>query len=496
MAPGDWPGVLGLVYRFALAEWRQGPGAGQAAGLASISGIAQDPLAVRSSGLRPVVSNPSLGIHLPLVTTAGGLFNAPALAPADGYDVTVQKQGFAEYEAKDLTLQVGQDLNLVVRLVVAGVNQQVEVTATAPVVDDTKTDVSQVVDSQQILDYPLNGRRADNFALLTPAVTNDSNYGLLSFRGIANGNTFLLDGADATEQFYVENNGRTRITSQISLDAVQEFQVVSSDYSAEYGRANGGVVNTVIRSGTNNFHGSAFGFFRNQDLMARDPYTPTSFPWPSQWRLQSGASVGGPIIKDKLFFYASTEFMRNDFPLEDVYNSSYINPAATPPAFYTSGSTGCVVASPGPSAAQCAAINALIPPFFGGVPRTASQNEALGKIDWHPNDRNALSLSFNYMYFSSPNGLQQTVATSTNGAALNGNGNDFGRVRNGRGTWTYFVNSNLVNTLRYGWNTDLEGDNPSGSNFPGLGLLDVSAGVKLGQTNSSPARRTPTKRAT
>jgi len=464
-------------------------------GLSSISGIVHDPGGAVVPDARVVVSNPSIGVHLPLVTTAGGVFNAPSLAPAPGYDVTVDKQGFLEYEVKDLDLQVGQDLNLVVSLAVAGVNQQVDVTGVAPVVDSTKTDVSQVIDSQQIQDYPLNGRRADAFALLTPGVTNDSNYGLLSFRGIANGNTFLLDGLDATEQFYVENNGRTRITSQISLDSVQEFQVVSTDYSVEYGRANGGIVNTVTRSGTNNFHGTAFGFFRNQDLMARDPYTPTSFPIPSQWRLQSGGSVGGPIIKDKLFFYVSTEFMRNNFSLEDVYNSSYINQTtANPPAFYSSGSTGCVVASPGPSAAQCAAISALIPSFFGAVPRSASQNEALAKLDWHPNDRNALSLSFNYMYFDSPNGLQQTIATSTTGAALNGNGNDYSRVRNGRGTWTYFINSSLVNTLRYGWNTDLEQDNPSGGNFPGLGLLNVcvgstgscGSGVKLGQTDYLP----------
>ena len=97
-------------------------------------------------------------------------------------------------------------------------------------VDDTKTDVSQVIGSQQILDLPINGRRVDSFVLLTPGVTNDGNFGLLTFRGVANGNTFLLDGNDATDQFFGENAGRTRITSQLSADAVQEFQVVSADY--------------------------------------------------------------------------------------------------------------------------------------------------------------------------------------------------------------------------------------------------------------------------
>jgi hypothetical protein len=467
------------------------------AGLSSISGIVQDTTGAAVVGAHVMVSDEAKGVHLMLDTTSGGVFNAPALEPAGGYAVTVMKDGFSAYEAKDLLLEVGQDLNLVIRLSVEGVNQKVEVTGEAPVVDDTKTDISQVVGPDQIQDYPLNGRRADAFALLTPGVTNDGNYGLLTFRGVANGNTFLLDGNDATEQFYVENNGRTRITSQISLDAVQEFQVVSSNYSAEYGNAMGGVVNTVTRSGTNNFHGSAFGFFRNQDLMARDPYTPTSYPVLPQWRLQSGASGGGPLIKDKLFLFLSTEFMRNDFPLYDTYNSSLINQTANPVAFVPStgaGSNSLGCGSPA-TPAQCAAISALLPVFFGAVPRTASQNQAFARLDWHPSDRNALSLSFNYMYFSSPNGLQQTVATTTGGNAINANGNDYGRVRNGKGTWTVFLKPNLVNTLRYGWNTDLEGDNPSSSATENpFGNVDVcvgssgscSSGVHLGPINYLP----------
>jgi outer membrane receptor for ferrienterochelin and colicin len=175
----------------------------------------------------------------------------------------VNKPGFSPYEVKDIELSVGQDLSLEVPLTLASANERIEVVGTAPLIDTTKSDVSQVIDSQQILDLPINGRRVDSFVLLTPGVSNDGTYGLLTFRGVANGNTFLLDGNDSTEQFYVENNGRTRITSQISADAVQEFQVVSSNYSAEYGRAMGGVVNTVTRSGTNDLHGTLYTFYRN-----------------------------------------------------------------------------------------------------------------------------------------------------------------------------------------------------------------------------------------
>ena len=144
-----------------------------------------------------------------------------------------------------------------------------QVEAVAPIVDSTKTDVSQVVGSEQILELPINGRRVDSFVLLSPAVVPDGTFGLVSFRGIAGGNNFLTDGNDTTEQYYNENAGRTRIASQISQDAVQEFQVVSNNYSAEFGHATGGVVNTVTRSGSNDLHGTGYWFFRNQDFNAQ-----------------------------------------------------------------------------------------------------------------------------------------------------------------------------------------------------------------------------------
>jgi len=158
-------------------------------------------------------------------------------------------------------LQVGQNLSLNVNLTVATGATTVEVTGAAPLVENTKSEISGVVDSRSIQDLPINGRRVDSFVLLTPGVSNDGNYGLLSFRGVAGQNSFLVDGTDTTEQFYNENAGRTRISSQISQDAVQEFQVVSSNYSAEYGRAMGGIVNTVTKSGTNSVHGTGYWFY-------------------------------------------------------------------------------------------------------------------------------------------------------------------------------------------------------------------------------------------
>jgi hypothetical protein len=444
-----------------------------AGGLSEISGTVHDASGAAVPDAQVAISNSSKGLHLILKTSEAGVFDGPALAPASGYEVTIDKQGFARYDLKDITLAVGQNLNIVAPLAVAGTATTVQVQAEAPLVDDTKTDVSQVINTQQIDDLPVNGRRYDNFALLGPGVTNDGTFGLLSFRGVANGNTFLLDGNDATQQFYLENNGGTRMLSPIAEDSIQEFQVVSSDFSAEYGRANGGIINTVTRSGTNDLHGSLYWFFRNQDLIAHDPFANIN---PNQWRLQAGASIGGALIKNKLFYFFNGEFARKNDPMVDSYvKANVINTA-------TEQWIGCTA-----TAAQCAAINALLPRFFGSVPRTVDQDLGFGRLDYHVNDKNTLSASLNFLHFVSPNGLNQTIVASTTGQGVNANGNDYARVRNGKLSLISVIAPNLVNEARYGINTDLLGDNLNPALNGQLGLLDASVdAVTLGATNYLP----------
>src|SRR5690349_9636561 len=185
-----------------------------AAGLAAISGVARDATGAVVPNAKVTVSNQSKGIVRKLTTNDAGVFTAPALVPAPGYEVTVDAPGFAHFEARNLELLVGQNMNLNVDLAVAAGAVQVEVTAAAPIVEDTKTDVSQVIGTQQIQELPINGRRVDSFVLLTPAVTNDGPYGYLTFRGMPLNNSFLVDGVDNTEQYYNENAGRTRLATQ------------------------------------------------------------------------------------------------------------------------------------------------------------------------------------------------------------------------------------------------------------------------------------------
>jgi outer membrane receptor protein involved in Fe transport len=439
-----------------------------AAGFGAISGAVRDASGAAIPNAKVTVSNPGKGIVRNLATNEAGVFTAPALVPASGYSVAVTAPGFAPWDVKDVQLLVGQNVNLNISLLVAASTTQVEVTATAPLVEDTKTDVSQVIGSREILELPINGRRVDSFVLLSPGVSNDGTFGNLTFRGMAGAASFLVDGVDNTEQYFNENGGRTRVGSQISQDAVQEFQVVSSNFTAEYGRASGGVVNTVTRSGSNDLHGTAFWFFRNRTLNARDRYA--SFN-PPEVRHQAGASVGGAIRKDKLFYFLNIEIQRRNFPLASSINR--------PAVIDFSGSfVGCgAPATP----AQCSAINSLLPRFFGTLPRDANQELAFAKLDWRPTERNAFSASFNFLHFITHNGIQ-TASTLNTGAGIYSNGDDSVRLRNGRLSWTGIVSNNAVNEARIGWFTDRQADDiHAGVQTAGLGYLSYSvAGQSLG----------------
>src|SRR5262249_43150862 len=153
--------------------------------------------------------------------------------PASGYTLKVTKTGFAEYQVKDITVEVGNSVDIRASMKVGGGGTEIQVTGEAPTVDFSKTDTSTVVNSRQILELPINGRRVDAFVALTPGVSNDGAFRLLSFRGNPGGNNFTTDGIDTTNSYYGENAGRTR-TYNISQDAVQEFQVVSANYAAEF----------------------------------------------------------------------------------------------------------------------------------------------------------------------------------------------------------------------------------------------------------------------
>ncbi len=450
--------ALGLLLAvFSLSAW------GQAAGLGGISGTVRDASGSAVPGAKVLVSNPQLGFKRELTTTDAGIFAAPALTPGDGYEVSVNKQGFSPYEAKGLTVRVGETTDLNVPISVGAMTQAVEVVGQTSGVDDIKTETSQVVGNLLINDLPINGRRVDSFVLLTPAVTKDADFGLVTFRGMAGGNSFLVDGNDTTDQYYNENAGRTRLGSQLSQDAVQEFQVLSSSYSAEFGKASGGVVNTITKSGTNEVHGTAFWFFRNRTLNARDRFAAID---PPEVRHIYGGTVGAPVVKDKLFVFADFEAQYRHFPIISNLINSSVNAA-------TQQWIGCGAPA---TAAQCAAVNTLLPRMFGTVDRTGNQQLAFLKFDYRPNEKNTFSASLNYLHWDSVNGIQ-TGITLTNGAAIGTNGDDKVFDRIGKFAWTLVPTSSIVNEFRFGWFKDRQADDFDPTLQAGYPIGNVSLSV-------------------
>jgi hypothetical protein len=460
-------------------------------GFGTISGVVQDSSGAVIPGAKVVIDNVSKGIHREMETTGGGVFNAPALVPAPGYSVKISKASFGNYEAKNITVTVGENVNLSPVLGVSTASS-VEVTGEAPIVDQTKTDNSNIVNSQEILDLPINGRRVDSFVVGSPGVTSDGTFGLISFRGNPGGNSFLTDGNDTTNQFYDENAGRTR-TFNISQDAVQEFQVVSSNFLAEYGRASGGVVNTVTRSGTNSYHGTAYEFFRNRTLNATD-ITAKGIN-PPEWRHQAGVSVGGPIKKDKLFFFFNGELQRRNAPIVSSNLTTLqvfdANGNYSPTNLQNSAQQNCATGAAGqPTVAQC---NAAIAYLQGRVkaqliPRNSDVNLLFGKLDYHLDDRNSLSFSANYLDFRAPNGIQ-TQLSLTDGNAIGGNADTNVFDRTARASWTFLASPNAVNEFRYGLFKDRQFDPASPSLLPSIGpvaLTVTGVGSNVGYANGYP----------
>ena len=432
------------------------------AGTGSITGTVRDASGALVSDAAVVVLNLERGIRRDTKTGAHGAFSVLALEPSSGYSVKIEKAGFAQYEQTDLEVLVGEVTNLDPVLEISTQTTHVSVDSVAPVVDQIKTGVSQVVRKTQILNLPINGRRVDSYALLTPAVVPDGTQGLISFRGIAGGNSFLTDGNDTSNQYFDENAGRTKISTQISQDAVQEFQVLSSGYSAAYGRASGGIINTVTRSGSNSFNGTVYWFFRNRGLNARDPYGAIN---PPERRHQAGASAGGRLVKDKLFYFFNTEVHRRDFPL--------ISSLTRPPLYDPTGQFigGCgAPATP----AQCAAAIQFLNRNFQVLNRTADSELLFGKIDWLPTQQHRVSASFNYLRWISPNGFQ-TQAVINDGSGVGANGNSSVRTRYGRLEWMYVPSGKRINEARFGWFKDRHGDDINPALIPAAtGLVQIS----------------------
>jgi len=381
-----------------------------------IQGSVVDPSGAVVAGALVEARNPDTNFTRTLATDNNGRFVFLALPPGQ-YKVTVSSKGFSTVVQENLNLTVGQSISLNIPVKVSATQEQIVVTD-SPTLDSTKTEVSNTLTPITVATTPVLGRKFEDLLTLTPgvAITQGPDGDEINFagqRGIFN--NISLDGGDYNNGFFGEQMGGQRAAIDITMDAVQEFQVVASGATAEFGRTAGGVVNVVTKSGTNNFHGSAFHF---QRLEALSSNTSDGKPLRDFSREQFGGTIGGPIKKDKMFFFAAFEQILANLTRENLSTQL--------------GATPCPVAAPTIQANE-AAINANPDcqrlALVNFIKSTRNQDESLpvkhpirnsallAKYDWQVSPRNKLSASFNFDYSKNEN---QTFDVATYGTSANG----------------------------------------------------------------------------
>jgi hypothetical protein len=275
------------------------------------------------------IKNIATGLTRAVKTDAAGFYTAPNLLPGT-YEITATAPGFGTVVQSGITLTVGAQQVLDIAMRVGQVNETVQVTGEAPAVQLATSSISAVVDSTTVRELPLNGRSWTDLATLQPgvdAIQTQFAFGAQASRGnrsfgnqiTVNGartiqNNYRLDGISIND--YANGAPGSVLGGDLGVDAIEEFSVLTSNYSTEYGRTSGGVVNAITRSGTNQFHGSAYEFLRNSALDARNFFDGATVP-PFK-RNQFGASAGGPIRKDKVFVFGDYEGLRQSLGITKV----------------------------------------------------------------------------------------------------------------------------------------------------------------------------------
>ncbi|PYS99846.1 MAG: hypothetical protein DMF63_10145 [Acidobacteria bacterium] len=423
-----------------------------------INGTVTDPQGGAVPNASIVVTN--LGTNQTMSATAdsNGSYRVTNLQPGT-YKVETTVTGFAPAIADNIIVEVGRSTPVDIPLTLGTAVAEVNVTAEAPVVNTTDNANASNFDQTQINELPINGRRWSNFALLSPTAVPDGTFGLISFRGISgllNNNT--IDGGDNNQAFFSEERGRTRINYSISQASIREFQVNTSNYSAEYGRSAGGVTNAVTKSGTNKFHGEAFYYNRNNRNGARNPLQfvadingvqrPVK---PIDLREQFGGNIGGPIIKDKLFFFFNYDQQRRNFPGVARFTQANFLTSIT-------AAQRAVLTTAGITDAHINTALAYLVNQTGETPRSGDQKLFFPKIDWQINSKNLFTASYNRLRWESINGIQ-TQATNTRGRS--NFGDDFVEVDSFNARLQSTLSSNLVNEFRFQYGRDFEAQRSS-----------------------------------
>ena len=498
------------------------PMAAQSTSQGAIDGTVFDPGGAAIARATLAIHNLATNADIALTTDANGNFHAPLLEPG-AYSVTVEAAGFQLSRLENVMVQIGAVTTLRPHLVPGLESSTVEVRETAPLLNIESADFSTILNSRALQGIPVNNRRWLSLALMTPGVIADpSGFGLISVRGI---NTLLnnveIDGADDNQAYYSEERGRTHEAYSTSASAVREFAVNTGVYAAEYGRAAGGVINSISNSGGNDLHGQVYFYDRESNWSAYQEHTletvanyasgnpvPTGFtsvPYkPEDVRKIYGFTVGGSIVRNKLFWNYTYDQHSRIFPsigspgtpnaffaLPDPATASGANTVVPPPSFgfiyptytcnittgYLSPPRGVTTAAPALDAQACtlaaredltsyaagvAAYStglASLLPDLGFTPRAGYQEINTPKLDWQINAKEHASLLYHRLRWDSPGGVQIAGVVPY---AVDSQGNDFVKLDYTVAKITSLIRSNINNELLYQYGRELndEGQQP------------------------------------
>jgi len=501
---------------------------------AEMLGTVHDPTGAGVPKAIVTLTNQDTGIQEKTITGEDGSYDFFNVR-VGRYSIDFEHPGFSKTSTKDVVVDVNARQRVDVTMQVGVVTEAVEVTGAASVLETDSSEQSQVINSVAVTELPLNGRNYADLALLSAnamkspmsdayAPGGTPREGAINVNGMRSTyNNFLLDGVD-NNAYGTSNQGYSAQAVQPSPDAIAEFKLITGNYSAEYGRVGGAVVNAVMRSGTNQFHGSAYEFLRNTDLNAGGFEFAQPYFKPPLQRNQFGASIGGPFIKNRLFFFGDYEGYRqlqhnpnfDTIPTlaerNGILPSTVVNPLTG--TVYPAG-TQIPIASINPFAATV--LNALPAPNTGSATSISNNYQTLllyrdysdkydAKVDGQINDRMSMFLRWSQrkdIYYQQP---------SMPGFA-GGDGNGFIHAIQQNASWgyTWTVNSSSILEVRLGFTHVLAGKEPPLLGGPsleslfgiqglptspniagGLNTQTVSGFTAFGRQTSNPQFQNPT----
>ncbi|MBK9170147.1 MAG: TonB-dependent receptor [Bryobacterales bacterium] len=402
---------------------------------ASVLGQVDDPAGLPIQGARVTLSSIATGVSQNTQTDGNGTYQFFNVKPGP-YRVSAEAQGFKTGVAQDFTVTVNARQRVNLTLEVGAVTESVTVSDAAAVLEADSSSRGQVVGQRQIVGLPLNGRAYADLALLIPGVrrsgiaaSRDASFNVNGMR--SSQNNFIVDGVD-NNAYGTSNQGFSNQVVQISPDAVQEFRLETNNFSAEYGRAGGAIINATIRSGTNEFHGAAWEFLRNTKLNATGFFKPVNNEKPVLIQNQFGAALGGPIVKDRMFFFGNYEGFRRV--------SRAIRFATLPRVENRTGNIGIPIRNPydgslyANGVIPASQVNRFALDVLGGLPtptgagtannfqsqpsRTDNSDKGDGRFDYYVNDKMTLFARYSHREL---NTFEPPAIPGPSGGDSNGN---------------------------------------------------------------------------